>query len=525
MSYSYKSIIDGGADSDIIYYNASIVNNNSKDGVNQQFPPVRFSETRDGPIIRDASQYLFSIIRFAMNGPNKSLPLWIPQIQLSGSPYLNQSDPNLTTYYLTLSYQRRWSFATNAGVQQVATLTVSPSSTPMIFRPEVRNTGIAPIPVAPPGGFRKQDLTSRYYWVSTYSHFVELFNETVLTAANILWTTFNIQWANLPDIDVGVSPTPYPTLQSFLADHEVPFLKYNPTTQLFELYGDTRAFNISGPLSFPSSDEKGRELGTNQRVPAFPPPVPIVLGPAVPQSEPYLRLFFNANLYGLLTNFKSVYYGASLTSLLPQPLSAPVVVPTIPTVLPFVIDYTYEICFVNESFTNIENLNPQLQGNTAVPPPAYNPFFLIPTPSQNLYWKQVQDYDSINSLWSPISAIVFTSTMLPVKKEYTAVPNTINNDGNTNITQNSASSFEPVIMDFVIDQQIEKADGWRDFVLYEPTAEYRLASLTASHDEIRNIDIQAFWKHRTTGELYPIYMFNNSDITIKMMFRKVDYRS
>jgi hypothetical protein len=219
-----------------------------------------------------------------------------------------------------------------------------------------------------------------------------------------------------------------------------------------------------------------------------------------------------------------VYHGASNSSLLAQPLSNPVVIPTLPTILPFVVDYTYEILFTNDNFTNIENLNPTLQGSQFAPPPAYNPFYLIPAQSQNLYWKVVQDYDSINSLWSPIGAIVFTSTMLPVKKEYTARPNFINNDGNADTTVSSSSAFEPIIMDFVVDQQFEKADGWRDFVLYEPTAEYRLASLTASHDEIRNIDIQVFWKHRISGELYPIQMFNASDVSIKMMFRKVDYR-
>jgi hypothetical protein len=77
----------------------------------------------------------------------------------------------------------------------------------------------------------------------------------------------------------------------------------------------------------------------------------------------------------------------------------------------------------------------------------------------------------------------------------------------------------------VIDQAIEKAEGWRDFFLYEPTAEYKLSSMTASHDEIRNIDIQVFWKYRLTGELIPLSMFNTSDVSIKVMFRRIDFRS
>lgn len=49
--------------------------------------------------------------------------------------------------------------------------------------------------------------------------------------------------------------------------------------------------------------------------------------------------------------------------------------------------------------------------------------------------------------------------------------------------------------------------------------------MTASHDEIRNIDIQVFWKYRLTGELIPLSMFNASDVNIKMLFRKLDYKN
>jgi hypothetical protein len=143
---------------------------------------------------------------------------------------------------------------------------------------------------------------------------------------------------------------------------------------------------------------------------------------------------------------------------------------------------------------------------------------------QNLYWIVKQDYNSTNSLWSPIQSIVFTSALIPVKSEYTAKPIKL---GENNVTgsSSSASAFEPLICDFVVDQQQEKAEGWRDFTLYEPTAEYKLSSFQASHDEIRNIDVQVFWKYRLTGELIPLSMFNCSDVSIKMMFRKIDYRS
>ena len=98
MSYSYKSIIDGGADSENIYYNATIINNQQQDSLSVTYPVVSFNESRDAPIIRDASQYNFSIVRFSMNGPNKTLPLFIPLIQTNGFLYPIQNDPNRTIY-------------------------------------------------------------------------------------------------------------------------------------------------------------------------------------------------------------------------------------------------------------------------------------------------------------------------------------------------------------------------------------------------------------------------------------------
>ena len=529
MSYSYKSILDGGADSDLIYYNASIVNNNSKDGVVTNFPPVKFNESRDAPIIKDASQYYFSVIRFAMNGPNKTLPLFIPQIQLNGSAFNVQANPNKTIYYVTLSYQREWAYTNLAGGITTQVVTVLPSSTVVEYRPQIQNQQLAPIPPSPITGITRQDVGNRYYWVYTYSHFIDLVNETFIQAMFTLYSSFQLQWSNLPNINLAVSPFPYPTFASFVAEHDVPFIQYNEQTELFEIYGDTRAFNVSGQFDpINPTDVFGNTKGTNIPIPAFVPPAPPVApSVAVATSEPFLRLFMNSSLFGLFSSFDNTFYGANNQSFLPQPLTptAPVQIPTVPTPIPFVCDYTYEILFSNKNYSNIENHNPTLQNFNAVPPPAYNPFFLIPSSKQNLYWKVVQDYNTTNSLWSPVSAIVFTSTLLPVKNEYTSRPNVINNDGNVDISTSSASAFDPIICDFVIDQQYEKAQGWRDFVLYQPTAEFQMASLTASHDEIRNIDIQVYWRHRLTNELIPMTMYNQSDVSIKCMFRKVDYRS
>lgn len=532
MPVSFRSIVDGGADSDIVYYNASIITTEQREvGVQDTAQLVKFNEARDAPIIHDASQYEASIVRFAMNGPNKNLPLFIPVIQLNTpqyAPFAAQTDPNLTVYYISIAYQREWEFTTNAGVAGSQIFTVAPLSTPIIYRPETQNTVAAPVPQAPAGGFTRQNLSSRYYWVYTYKHWADLVNETMLRAMGRVYTNFNAAWNDpVNNIDLAVSPFPYPTFQSFLNDHDAPFIKYNEETKLFEIYGDTRAFNVSGQLTgVPSPAPVSAQIGVNTPIPAFTPPAPIVPpAPAQPISPAYLRLFFNSNLFGLFSNFNNTFLNAVGGSSILFPLTAttPITIPTGTLVLSLPTDYCNEILFTNQNYTNILNNNPTLQGNTAVPPPAYNPYFLIPTNKQTLYWISKQDYNSTNSLWSPVAAIVFTSTLLPVKKEFTGKP-VILGSNNVSGAVGTQSAFEPIISDFVIDQQYEKAEGWRDFTLYEPTAEYKMISLTASHDEIRNIDLQVFWKYRLTGELIPLTMSNTSDVTIKMMFRKIDYK-
>lgn len=534
MSYSYKSIIDGGADSDMIYYNASITSTSSRDIGQLQSPPlVKFNETRDAPIIRNASQYYFSIIRFTMNGPNKNLPLFIPIIQsnlLTGAP---QTDPNLTIYYVSVPYQREWAFTNTAGSVVKKVFTITPASQSVIYVPETQDKSQAPIPSVPASGIKKQDLSTRYYWVYTYKHWVSLVNNTMREALFNTYKLFKAEWNNVAnDIDLTNCPFPYnavdPTddlagFEIFLLDHDVPKMLYNEVTKLFDIYGDTRAFNISGQLV--DDGYATSSLGYQDPLPPFVTPSdPAINDPAVATSTPYLRLFFNSNLFGLFSNFNNTYYNASnSTAGLPWPLTVGVQRIADPYDLN-AFDYTNEILFTNQQYTNILNNNPFLQNLQAVPPPVYNPLFFIPTVNQNLYWITRQDYNSTNSLWSPIAALVFTSTLLPVKNEYTAKPLTIGT-GNIAVSTNTPNAFEPIITDFVVDQQQEKPEGWRDFVLYEPSAEYKMCSMTASHEEIRNIDIQVFWKYRLTGELFPITMANCSDVTLKMMFRKADYRS
>jgi hypothetical protein len=82
------------------------------------------------------------------------------------------------------------------------------------------------------------------------------------------------------------------------------------------------------------------------------------------------------------------------------------------------------------------------------------------------------------------------------------------------------SAFDPIITDIALDTAAGGADLWRQFIYYTPIAEYRMTDMSPSKQELRNIDIQVFWKNRLDSQLYPVYMYNLSSVSIKIMFRK-----
>ena len=141
---------------------------------------------------------------------------------------------------------------------------------------------------------------------------------------------------------------------------------------------------------------------------------------------------------------------------------------------------------------------------------------------QKPYWLATQDYPSTDSLWSPISSVVFTSTLLPVRSEATGQPVVLGTSNTGFSSSSTQSAFQPIITDISLDTSTSGAAAYRSFIYYAPTAEYRLSDFTSSKHDIRNVDIQVFWKNRLDNNLYPITMFNCSSVNLKIMFRHKD---
>jgi hypothetical protein len=443
-------------DPDILYLNLDVINNNTNDlSPSQVDPPIRFNETRDAAIIKNASKYQFSIVRFTVNGANLDLPLFIPVIKIG------QANPNLTEYEMAISYSQQFQTTDVGNI----TITAAPAVNSMIYVPETQNTAIAPIPQAP---LTKQDLgggLSRYYWVYTYQHMVDMINTALQTAHANTFAAFQAAWTASGTVDAF----PYATIAAWEAVvGPAPKMTFDENSGLFSIWASSLSF-------------------TNNSGIQVPPTAPVL--PAL--NAPVRRLFFDSNMTGIFNNFSNIYWGG---------LSGDAFAGAIPTPN----GYINEILFPNKQFQNLKQL-------VAPVPAAY----------QGTFWVATQDYESTSSLWSPVSAITFITTVLPIRTEATGAPLFL---GTGNLGYSSSAiqnAFQPILTDIALDLTGDGADAYRRMIFYAPAAEYRMASLTPSNQSINAIDISVFWKSRLTGELFPISMFNLSSVSIKCMFRRI----
>ena len=489
MSFRYSSSVESVGNSnepDIVYYNADIIADayDVKDVLNgvDKDPPIRFQETRSVPLISDISKYMFSIIRFTMDGAGKDLPIFIPNINDT------QPDVNLTTYAITYEYTVYYvnpTTATNESKLFTAQRFV-------YYRPETIGAPIpnAPNAVASNGEFCGQDLRGRYYFVYTYGHWVDLVNEAFQSAWNgaelAVPDTYHptksieAQWSAYW-LTLGGTTLNQPILQG-----SPPVLRYNPSTYRFSLFGNSYCcgnviqYNTTIPSNNPANyvSPLPTQAWSYGASPSY--------ATNLLRGTELMNVWFNTDMFGMFANFRNIFLGNESSG------------------------RTNLILFIpnGNNYSKFENLNTCVQTPADAPAIGTSPI---------VYIEAEQEYESTSTLWSPISSIVFSSTMIPIFPEQTGTPLTYG-EGNNNIPTESTSNFTPIITDISV--PMTRADDYRGFLSYTPTGEYRLSSFTGSRTELRNIDIQVFWKNRINNTLYPITMFNLSSVSIKMMFRK-----
>ncbi len=366
---------------------------------------------------------------------------------------------------------------------------------PCIYQSETLDTDIAPIPSPQTISSGKQDVSTRYYWVYSYGSWLRLVNASFAQSMTYIQNMLNQLWT-LPtnatlygQQGLGFSASP---ISGFYAlpmtiGTSAPFLSYNPTNNLFNLYADSYGFGwtdgsvLTAPTrsAYQASQTSIATSNNNQ--------------PTVVVGVEQCRLYFNQNLNGLFNNFKNTYGEATWGN-----------------------NANYqnfnEIFIGNYLGQNVATVSLPVQP-TGIPPNQR-----IPTPPiQKSYYLMVQDSESTSTLWCPVSSIVFTSGFLPIVNESTGYP-IVFGTGNVSSQSTVQSAFQPIITDVALANQT--ASDYRGFINYTPTAEYRITSFQRGRNEVRQIDIQVWWKNRLDGQLYPLQMYNLSSVGIKIMFRK-----
>lgn len=142
-----------------------------------------------------------------------------------------------------------------------------------------------------------------------------------------------------------------------------------------------------------------------------------------------------------------------------------------------------------------------------------NPNNSITLPDGNKYIKVTQDFIS-TSTWSPVSALVFTTTTLPIVSEQSTQPLIYNDDNLT--TQSSYQVYQKIITDISI--PADKSSDWRNYITYTPNfpRQINLNSTTG----LKNIDISVFFSDSYTDQLIPVCIGNNSQVKLKLCFQK-----
>lgn len=188
------------------YLDLSIYNTDA--GVN--FKPVEssFDEYRNNPMILNCNDYFISLVRFKID--TATLPLMVPIIQVG------QNNVNKTIYSVSLEYEYKANTYTS---QKYIT-----------FETQHPNE---PIPNAP---LVQQDVSSLYYYVNSYTHFIELVNNTLASAHSELNALVVAAGGELPHTKGIIGHTSLP-----------PFLEFDADTYKCILNGELAGYNkLSG---------------------------------------------------------------------------------------------------------------------------------------------------------------------------------------------------------------------------------------------------------------------------------------
>lgn len=505
MSFTQRVLSGSSADGEYVYYNATIINNTVSTTQTTDDPQVYFQDTRQYPLIKDTSQYVVSVDNITLNGAQKTLPILIPQIAVG-------TDVNLTIY--TVTFGLTVGTSVGSGTSTTASTQTFLATVPLTWIPENQ----APFTVTPTTATPRQSEIP-YYYLYSYSHWVDILNNALTTA----WKTVMYK-ANLT---VGVGGT------------RCPYFEYDSNTGLFSLIQDALTSWVpygtvpTGPTVVSSASQGVTDV-TQPFAPFFPTNTYYGAGQAggtgtgtgsgtgtsgavAYNSVPYGASEFsfvgyNSNLEGLITNFDTIYFGGNSKALSTTSTTAYSYVQAgSTTTAPASVSWTTGTTLNTYYPENILNVVPSSTSILTLSPPwssASSPLIY--------YFRETQDFISTGSLWSPVASMVLTTTQIPVRLEANANPVQIGASNTSGSTGLSGAS-QKVLLETPIDAVT--ADLWRGWIMYKPLTPL-FTALDPSEGGLTNIDLRLGWRNRLTNEVVPALLYNSGTVSFRLRFVK-----
>ena len=127
-----------------------------------------------------------------------------------------------------------------------------------------------------------------------------------------------------------------------------------------------------------------------------------------------------------------------------------------------------------------------------------------------------QEYSTVDQ-WSPVASIMFTTSTMSILPTYQSNPQ-VYIDGRPNKLTNTYDKFANVLTD------ISSGDlCYKPSLLYVPSSTPRMIDMSNNKQPLNTIDISVFWQDKL-GFHHPLNMAPNSSVSLKLMFRKKNYR-
>jgi hypothetical protein len=82
----------------------------------------------------------------------------------------------------------------------------------------------------------------------------------------------------------------------------------------------------------------------------------------------------------------------------------------------------------------------------------------------------------------------------------------------------TTGSFQKVLLETPI--EVLPQESWRGILSYEPRYQ-KLSSLGLSKEDLKNLDVQVYWRNRLTNSLVPLTLYNGGTANIRLLFKRI----